>query len=365
MMYDDTFVRSRLHRAQSPVNLKPGIGGMMEMSSAGLVGTTTIFGSIAETADEVTPSPSVQRRHPSTGIDYLGEELLHRPTVLVEIGGEERYVEWGRGLGENGGESVQSGEGTSIDCIGPPTGRFERASPEIGTVGPCCRAPKLGASVGNGGEGICSSDPTPAWSAYGGTTASETPGGQSTRPKLGSHRAFKQTSIGKEVRLPSAVTERGAPEGSERPWRLDYGGAEEPCGATEHRESAVCYIRRSDEEIVLALAPRVVEGEPDGEREEHSGDYEFEHGALARREPHWRDYRGVRYRQPKGTTGPTWSYSVGVSDECAEERWRRWKAPGWMLRGAAEGATSRESDASHSTPKGCAEDTGVLQCVKC
>jgi hypothetical protein len=73
----------------------------------------------------------------------------------------------------------------------------------------------------------------------------------------------------------------------------------------------------------------------------------------------------VRHRHQRDTTRPTWSYSVGVSDECAEKRWRRWRSPGWMAYGTAEGATWGESDGSHSTPKGCAEDTGVLHSVMC
>ena len=365
MMYDDTSVRSRFHRAQSPVNLKLSIGGTKEMSSAGLVGKTTIFGAIAETADEVTPSPSVQLRHSSTGIDYLGEELLHRPTVPAEIGGEECCVEWQLGRVENGGESVQPGEGTGTDCIGPSTGGLERAPPETGTAGVRCRVPKPGASVGNGGEVICSSDLAPAWGASVGTTTSETPGVQGTRLKLGSHRALEQMDIGKEVRLLSATIEWPAPEDSERSRAFDSGEAEEPCRATEHVESAVCHICRSEEESLRVPALRGVEREPDGERGVRFGDYKFERGVLARRELHGDDHRGVRYRQPRDTTRETWSYSVGASDEREEKRWRRWRASGWMPYGTAEGTTSLESDASHSTPKGCAEDTGVLRGVMC
>jgi hypothetical protein len=48
-----------------------------------------------------------------------------------------------------------------------------------------------------------------------------------------------------------------------------------------------------------------------------------------------------------------------------KERCGLGKASGRMPCGSAEEATSGESGTSHSTPKGCAEDTGVLQCVMC
>jgi hypothetical protein len=108
-----------------------------------------------------------------------------------------------------------------------------------------------------------------------------------------------------------------------------------------------------------------IEREPDGEREETLRNYEFERSELAGWESCWGDYGSVRYHQPGDITGPTWSYPVGASDECAEKRSGRGKAPAWMPYGSAEGATSRESDASHSTPKGCAEDMGVLRGVMC
>jgi hypothetical protein len=63
--------------------------------------------------------------------------------------------------------------------------------------------------------------------------------------------------------------------------------------------------------------------------------------------------------------GPSWSCSVGVSHEGTKKRCGLGKASGRMPCGSAEGATSGESGTSHSTPKGCAEDTGVLQCVMC
>jgi hypothetical protein len=51
-----------------------------------------------------------------------------------------------------------------------------------------------------------------------------------------------------------------------------------------------------------------------------------------------------------------------LSGELACREWGAWE---WMLDGSAEAVASWNGETGHSTPKGCAEDTGVLWCFMC
>jgi hypothetical protein len=313
---------------------------------------------IFETGNEVAPSPSAQSGQQSISMDCLGVESLHLFGASVEIGGAELCVARDLGRAENGGESAHPGERPGFYCIRSSTKRLESAPPETGTAGSYHCAPRASEHVGNGGEGIHSPDTAPAWRALASAATSDPAGQQAARPKLGGHFAAEENCGAEEAYPDSAVLGAPMPKEGDRGRAPNYEEVAELDQATEQVVRALVRMGYNLGKTARQLVP-VDRGEPAGEHEERCRDWEVVQPAPAAKGACARNSRSEYEHQRGELTGSSERSAMRAMGECWEERVRRWRASG----GSAGGASAAENDSSHSTPKGCAEDTGVLQCV--
>jgi hypothetical protein len=367
MMYDHTLAGRGHSLALPAVRLKPGTVGTtstrLTRSTSALPQATKSASAISGIGGKVAASNRAQQEHRLLPIDYLRGERLRRCTVLVENGGVELDLAGDAAQVENGGESTRPGEGISNDLVCPSIEKLLSVPPEIGTARLYDRVLRDSTSVGNGGEGICLSDPARAWRALACTATAIAPSGGAVRSKLGSDRAAEPKHSEREVLPTPAMPKALAARERERGARSNYGAGGEPGGASEYGAAALGYIGQTPGETVQLLVPldlEIAKGKP----KEHPRDWEVDHFLRAREE----HYRGRCPGMPDpavgGLTAMGESYVLGCMYEL-RERARHWKAWGPMLDGSGGGATSADGDTSHSAPKGCAEDTGVLCSVMC
>jgi hypothetical protein len=151
---------------------------------------------------------------------------------------------------------------------------------------------------------------------------------------------------------------------NERAGRIYCSEQRELHGATKQEEVTLEHVDYSVGESTEPLALWELGG-VDGEYQDRLSYSSADCVVQARKDTRKRLCGSALRRQPGERTGRAASRAVRGTCELGEERARCWSASGRMPDWSAGEGTPAKGEPSHSTPKGCAEDTGVLRCVKC
>ena len=235
---------------------------------------------------------------------------------------------------------------------------------DVGTMLHCHLLQEVNPSAGNRGEGMYSSDPMCSRTVAERAATAQASGAEPLLPPWENDRSWKLERMKRERRPEHRVSEESlakAPD-LDTPWSYEKGAAAAQETGYEWNASGrdYCSVAGTDqcmESVDLALADR-----ERGDCHDWDADYFFEELEEVRGHESWLLLARARKRAEGSVAYHGASKGSGPSGELVRYEWR---ASGWMFEGSAEAVAWWNDETGHSTLKGCAEDTGVLWCVKC